>query len=88
MHASVDIMLELTKNILNFSYRISFKDEGMLSHSFDRFCVMKKFVLPKIEDLKFTTVILTLAVNIGDKGRKRTTIHQIIFQTSWPTVRK
>ena len=28
----------------------------MLSHSFDRFCVVAKFELPKVEDLKLTTV--------------------------------
>ena len=54
--SAVDIMLELKRNILNFGYGINFKYEGMLSHSFDRFCVATKFKLPRVEDLKFTTI--------------------------------
>ena len=52
-HASVYIMPELKRNILNFGYRINFKYEGMLSHSFDRFYVVTKFILPTVSDLKF-----------------------------------
>ena len=44
-YTSVDIMPELKRSILNFGYRINFKYEGMLSHSFDRFYVVMKFVL-------------------------------------------
>ena len=36
-------------------YGINYKYEGMLSHSFDRFYVVTKFELPKVEDLKLTT---------------------------------
>ena len=32
---AIDIMPELKKNVLNFSYGANFKYEGMLSHSFD-----------------------------------------------------
>ena len=39
-YTSVDIMPELKRNISNFGYGINFKYEGMLSHSFDRFCVV------------------------------------------------
>ena len=42
-YTSVEIMLELKRNILNFGYRIDFKYEGMLAHSFDRFYVVTKF---------------------------------------------
>ena len=49
-------MLELKRNILNFGYRINFKYEGMLAHSFDRFYVVTKFILPSINDLKFSLV--------------------------------
>ena len=52
----VDIMPELKRNILNFGYGVNFKYEGMLSHSFDRFCVVAKFELPKVGDLRLTTV--------------------------------
>ena len=49
-------MSELKRNILNFRYEINFKYEGMLSHSFDRFYVVTKFVLPTMEDLKFSPI--------------------------------
>ena len=51
----IDMMLKLKKNILNFGYGMNFKYEGMLSHSFDRFYVVTKFEIPKLEDLRFTT---------------------------------
>ena len=51
-----DIMPELKRNILNFGYGVNFKYEGMLSHSFDRFYVVAKFELPKVEDSRLTTV--------------------------------
>ena len=34
---------------------VNFKYEGMLVHSIDRFYVVTKFELPKLEDLRFTT---------------------------------
>ena len=54
--STVDIMSELKRNILNFGYVVNFKYEGMLSHSFDRFYVVTKFKLPRVEDLKVTTI--------------------------------
>ena len=42
------------KNILNFGYGIHYKYVGMLVHSFDRFYVVTKFILPTIGDLKFS----------------------------------
>ena len=63
-NSAIDIMPELKRNILNFGYGINFKYEGMLSHSFDRFYVVTKFELPKVEDLKLTTLTLTLLVVI------------------------
>ena len=47
------IKLELKKNILNFGYGINYKYVGMLAHSFDRFYVVTKFILPSIRDLNF-----------------------------------
>ena len=44
-------MPELKWNILNFGYIVNFKYEGMLSHSFDRYYMVTKFEMPKIEDL-------------------------------------
>ena len=51
---SVKIKPELQRNILNFGYGINYKYEGMLAHSFDRFYVVTKFMLPTIGDLKFS----------------------------------
>ena len=47
---------ELRRNVLKFGYGINFKYEGTLSHSFDRFYVVTKFELPKVEDLKLMTI--------------------------------
>ena len=47
---------ELKRNILNFGYGINYKYEGMLAHSFDRFYVVTKFILPSIGDLNFSTL--------------------------------
>ena len=49
-------MPELKRNILNFRYSNNFKYEGMLLHSFDRFCVETRVVLPMVEDLKLPTI--------------------------------
>ena len=54
-------MPELKKNVLNFGYRAYFKCKGMLAHSFDRFYVVTKFEMPKIEDLKLTTFTFDFA---------------------------
>ena len=45
---------KLKRNILNFGYGINYKYEGMLTHSFDRFYVVTKFILPTIGDLSFS----------------------------------
>ena len=51
---SIKIKPKLQRNILNFGYGINCKNEGILAHSFDRFNVVTKFMLPTIEDLKFS----------------------------------
>ena len=50
----IKIRPELQRNILNFCYGINYKYEGMLVHSFDRFYVVTKFMLPMIGDIKFS----------------------------------
>ena len=50
----IEIKPKLQRNILNFGYGINYKYEGMLAHSFDRFYVVTKFMLPTIRDLKFS----------------------------------
>ena len=56
-YTPIKIKPELKKNILKFGYRINDKYEGMLAHSFDRFYVVTKFILPSIKDLKFSKLI-------------------------------
>ena len=41
---------------MKFSYGINYKYEGMLAHSFDRFHVVTKFVLPTLDDLKLLPI--------------------------------
>ena len=53
-YAPVEIMSELKKHILNFGYGINFKYKGMLAHSFDRFYVVTKFILPSVNDFDET----------------------------------
>ena len=50
----MEIKPELQRNILKFGYRINYKYEGMLAHSFARFYVITKFVLPTLDDLKLS----------------------------------
>ena len=66
---ATNIMPDLRKNVLNFGYGANFKYEGMLAHSFDRFYVVTKFEMPKIEDLKLTTFTFDLACShlVSDK---------------------
>ena len=69
----VDVMPELKKNVLNvliFRYGANFKYEGMVTHSFDRFYVVAKYKIPKIEHLQFTTFSLDLTCNHLNISRK------------------
>ena len=50
----IKIRPELQRNIFKFGYGINYKYEGMLVHSFDRFYVVTKFMLPTIGDIKFS----------------------------------
>ena len=56
----IDIKPELKSNVLNFGYGVNFKYEGMSYHLFDRFYVVTKFEIPKVEDLKLTTFTFDL----------------------------
>ena len=51
---SIKIKPELQRNILKFGYGINYIYEGMLVHSFDRFYIVTKLILPSIEDIKFS----------------------------------
>ena len=50
----IKIDLSSKENILNFGYGINYKYEGMLVHSFHRFYVVIKFMLPMVGDIKFS----------------------------------
>ena len=47
---------DLPNNVLKFAYGINYKYMGKVSHSFDRFYIVTKFELPKVEDLKFDDI--------------------------------
>ena len=55
-YSSVEIRPESEKNILKFGYGINYKYEGMVAHSFDRFYVVTKFILPTLDDLKLSPI--------------------------------
>ena len=48
---------ELQNNILKFRYGINYKYVGTISYSFDKFCVVTKFELPKVQDTVFNYTI-------------------------------
>ena len=52
----IEISQELKRNVLKFCHGINYKYEGTLLHSFHRFYVVTKFELPKVEELKLTTI--------------------------------
>ena len=53
---SIKFNPELQKNILKFGYSINYKYEGMLTHLFDRFYIIAKFMLPSMGDIKFSNL--------------------------------
>ena len=55
-YSSVDIRPELQKNILKFHYGINYKYEELLAHSFDRFYMVTKFILPTLDYLKVSPI--------------------------------
>ena len=55
-YTCTEIKPELKKNILKFGYGINYKYEGMVAHSFDRFYVVTKFILPTVGNLKLSPI--------------------------------
>ena len=76
---ATDIMPELKRNILNFGYGINFNYDRILSHSFDRFYVVTKFELPKIEDLHLTTVQYDTKCSYLDTGKDKNNLPSSSF---------
>ena len=60
MVVTIDLMPKLKKNVLSFGYGVNFKYKGMLTHSFDRFYVITKYKIPRVEQLQFTTFAFNL----------------------------
>ena len=48
--------VKLPNNILKFAYSINHKYMQKVSHSFDRFYIVTKFELPKVENLRFDDI--------------------------------
>ena len=72
-YTSIEIKPEIKKNILKFGYGINYKYEGMLAHSFDRFYVVTKFILPTTDDLKFSALDFNKYCKyLRDKGENET----------------
>ena len=67
---TIDVMPELKKNVLNFGYGVNFKYKGMLTHSFDRFYVVAKYEIPKVEHLQFATFMFDLSCNHLNMSKK------------------
>ena len=63
--------IELQKNIFKFGNRINHKYVGTISHSFDRFYVVTKFELPKVQDLQFTTIPYDKGCNHLDEAKSK-----------------
>ena len=53
---SINFNPRFQRNILKFGYSINYKYEGMLAHSFDRFYIAMKFMLPSVKDIKFSNL--------------------------------
>ena len=62
---------ELTRNVLKFGFGINYKYEVTLSHSFGRFYVVTKYELPKVEDLKLTTISYDSDCKYLDEAKSR-----------------
>ena len=54
MSRGIKFSPELQKNILKFGYSINYKHEGISTHSFDRFYIITKLMLPSMGDIKFS----------------------------------
>ena len=84
----MEIKLELQRNILKFGYGINYKYEGMLDHSFDRFYVITKFVLPTLHDLKLSPIRYDKECNYlrnlddQDNNQIKENIRDLIFYCS------
>ena len=89
----IEMMPELKKNILKFGYGINYQYDGMLSHSFDRFYVVTKFELTKVEDLKLTMIPYDSTCQYLEKAKSNPYItdmknYCIKIAPAWTTAKK
>ena len=84
---TIDVMPELKKKELNFRYGANFKYEGMLTHSFDRFYVVAKYEIPKVEYLQLTTFLSDLMCNHLNISRKTYLLRYMTLQKVRPYVK-
>ena len=84
-YSSIKIKLELKKKILKIGYGVNYKYDGMLAHSFDRFYVVTKFILPSIKVLKFckfyyeSTCAYLDENNIGTAENKKYILDLLVY---------
>ena len=55
-YTSTEIEPEVQKDILKFGYGINYKYQGMVAHSFNRFYLVTKFILPTMDDIKLSPI--------------------------------
>ena len=72
--------MELKRNVMKLGYGINYKYEGTLSHSFDRFYVVTKFELPKVEDLKLMTISYDSDCTYLDDVKDRKDFHSHLLK--------
>ena len=53
---SIKFNPEFQRITLKFGYSINYKYDGMLAHSFDKFYIVTKFMLPSVKDIKFSNL--------------------------------
>ena len=63
--------IKLQKNVLKFGYRINYEYVSTLSNSFDRFYMVTKFKLPKVQDLQFMTMPYDKGCNHLDVAKSK-----------------
>ena len=62
---------ELQNNILKFGHGINYKFVGTVFHSFNRFYVVTRFELPKIQDLQFDTIPYDKCCNYLEEAKSK-----------------